>query len=66
MPLNGSHTIQVFGNDSLGTMYQSELRYFTVGTIPETLSEIPGYNLILLIGVSCVVIGVIVKKKLKF
>ena len=29
MPRNGSHTIQVFGNDSLGEMLQSEKRYFT-------------------------------------
>ncbi|MHA1191509.1 MAG: hypothetical protein ACTSP9_04350 [Promethearchaeota archaeon] len=30
MPRNGSHTIQVFGNDSLGDMFQSEKRYFTM------------------------------------
>ena len=29
MPVNGVHSIQVFGNDSLGTMYESDLRYFT-------------------------------------
>ena len=29
MPRNGSHVIQVFGNDSLGDIFQSEKRYFT-------------------------------------
>ncbi|NHK33060.1 MAG: hypothetical protein FK730_17055 [Asgard group archaeon] len=30
MPSNGVHTIQVFGNDTIGNPYQSEQRYFTV------------------------------------
>jgi len=30
MPEDGIHSIQVFGNDSLGDMYHSDLRYFTV------------------------------------
>ncbi|MFX1360054.1 MAG: hypothetical protein ACFE8T_06900 [Promethearchaeota archaeon] len=30
LPANGTHNIQVFGNDSLGTMYASNLRYFTI------------------------------------
>lgn len=30
MPLQGLHLIQIYGNDSLGTIYQSNLRYFTV------------------------------------
>ena len=30
MPENGLHTIQVFGNDSFGTNYNSKIRYFTV------------------------------------
>ena len=29
MPTNGTHTIQVFGNDSIGDMFQSEKRHFT-------------------------------------
>ena len=33
MPSNGLHSIQVFGNDSLGTMYKSDIRLFTVNTI---------------------------------
>ena len=28
--LNGVHTIQVFGNNSVGTMFESEVRYFTL------------------------------------
>ncbi|MFX1284153.1 MAG: Ig-like domain-containing protein [Promethearchaeota archaeon] len=33
MPSEGSHTIQVYGNDSVGTYYQSELRSFQVWPI---------------------------------
>ena len=29
---NGLHSIQIFGNNSLGSMYESNLRYFTVET----------------------------------
>ncbi|MFW9874950.1 MAG: hypothetical protein ACFFG0_17730 [Candidatus Thorarchaeota archaeon] len=32
MPENGIHTIQIFGNDSFGIEYESEIRYFSVGT----------------------------------
>jgi len=34
MPADGGHNIQVFGNDTMGTMYESNLRYFTVDTSP--------------------------------
>ncbi|MFX1479426.1 MAG: Ser-Thr-rich GPI-anchored membrane family protein [Promethearchaeota archaeon] len=30
MPLEGVHSIQIYGNDSIGTVYPSSLRYFTV------------------------------------
>lgn len=30
----GIHTLQVFGNNSIGTMYQSDIRYFTIGSSP--------------------------------
>jgi len=30
LPHRGTHSIQVFGNDTLGTIYQSEKRYFTM------------------------------------
>jgi hypothetical protein len=30
MPANGPHSIQLFGNDSQGYIYQSDIRYFTV------------------------------------
>ena len=43
MPSEGLHTIQVFGNDSLGTMYNSNLRYFITSTPP--LIEINSPNL---------------------
>ena len=39
MPENGLHSIQVFGNSSLGTIYQSDLRYFSVGSGPEDIEE---------------------------
>jgi len=155
MLADGSYSILVFGNDSLGTIYASNLRHFTIDTIPPEISiispttgqefssppsftlsiteenvastwytlnggptipftgesgaidstawnalangnvtirfyvrdmanredfdevevikesqeiptEIPGYNLILLIGVSCIIIVFITKKKFKF
>jgi len=33
LPSNGLHNIQVFGTDTLGTMCQSDIRYFTVSPI---------------------------------
>ena len=30
LPAEGLHSAQVFGNDTLGTMYQSDVRYFTI------------------------------------
>ena len=43
MPPDGLHTIQVFGNDSLGTIYQSNIRYFTVDIGPPNITIIsPG------------------------
>ncbi len=32
MPMDGVHSIQIFGNDSDGIIYQSELRYFSIDT----------------------------------
>ncbi len=32
MPEDGVHTIQVFGNDSVGNLFQSNVRYFSVDT----------------------------------
>lgn len=34
MPSDGTHSIQVFGNDTMGTMYQSDVSHFTVNTSP--------------------------------
>ncbi|MHA2030894.1 MAG: hypothetical protein ACW99Q_16060 [Candidatus Kariarchaeaceae archaeon] len=39
LPSNGIHTIQVYGNNSIGTIYESNLRYFTVDYTP------PSYNI---------------------
>lgn len=38
MPVDGGHNIQVFGNDTMGTMYASDLRYFTVNTAPPDIT----------------------------
>ena len=32
VPVNGTHTIQVFVTDSIGTTYESSIRHFTYGT----------------------------------
>jgi hypothetical protein len=56
MPFDGIHNIQVFGNDSIGTIYESNVRYFTIASNPRSNGgpQIPGYNLITLIGVVCI------------
>ena len=33
LPLNGHHTIQVFGNNSIGEMFESDIRHFSVESI---------------------------------
>ena len=38
LPSDGLHTIQMFGNDSLGTMYQSEISYFEIDTSPPIIT----------------------------
>ena len=38
MPSDGVHNIQVFGNDSMDAIYESELRYFTVNTAPPAIT----------------------------
>lgn len=40
IPDDGQHHVQVFGNDSMGTMYQSEIRYFDVDVNPVDISII--------------------------
>ncbi|KKL59641.1 hypothetical protein LCGC14_2213290 [marine sediment metagenome] len=44
MPADGPHSIQVFGNNSGGVMYESDIRYFTVDTSGEPPS--PYINII--------------------
>ena len=36
-PSEGVHNIQVFGNNSIGTMFQSEIRYFEIDTSPPVI-----------------------------
>ncbi|MHA1192152.1 MAG: Loki-CTERM sorting domain-containing protein [Promethearchaeota archaeon] len=38
IPADGHHKIQVFGNDSIGNMYESDVRYFTVVTSPPEIT----------------------------
>jgi hypothetical protein len=38
MPTDGTHQLQVFGNDTMGTMYESAVRYFLVDTTPPEIS----------------------------
>ena len=38
MPVDGLHGIQVYGNDSMGAMYESDLRYFSVFTSPPEIT----------------------------
>ncbi|MFX1258780.1 MAG: NosD domain-containing protein, partial [Promethearchaeota archaeon] len=44
MPDEGPHTIQVFGNDSLGNMYQSNVRHFTIALTIFIDDSDPNYN----------------------
>ena len=37
-PYDGLHTIQIFGNDSLGTNFQSNIRYFEIDTSPPIIT----------------------------
>ena len=37
IPSDGIHNIQVFGNDTMGTMYESDVRYFTIDTNSPTI-----------------------------
>lgn len=39
IPSDGPHTLKVFGNDSLGTNYQSDLRHFSVSSSSENIEE---------------------------
>jgi len=38
MPSDGLHSIQVFGNDTMGTMYESSVRHFSVDTTAPEIS----------------------------
>ncbi len=66
IPADGLHTIQVFGNNSIGTLYQSDKRYFTIGEIPIDQPGIPGYQIFVIVGVISIVSAIIVKKKFKY
>jgi len=67
MPENGLHRIQVFGNDSFGTNYSSEIRYFTVaievkGDVITFLQRYSPYFIFLIIAGLCGLIWFIKKK----
>ena len=63
--VNGTHTIQVFGNNSIGTMYQSDIRTFYIGEMPTIPPGIPGFNILLIMGTLIIVTGILIKKKSK-
>jgi hypothetical protein len=44
VPDDGLHKIQVFGNNSLGTMYSSEMRYFSINLLPLININLPTQN----------------------
>ena len=43
-PSEGFHTIQVFGNDSLNAIYESEIRYFSIDLPPIIIINKPNQN----------------------
>ncbi|MGB5910564.1 MAG: zinc ribbon domain-containing protein [Promethearchaeia archaeon] len=60
VPENGTHNIQVFGNDTLGAMYASNLIYFSINTPPPYIP--PDNSLIIIISVAIgasIAVGVI-------
>lgn len=69
IPTDGVHTIQVFGNDSLGIMYQSNIRFFTYGHIQDSIlpPSIPGYNIITvtLISITGIIVSLVSRRKYK-
>lgn len=44
IPLGALHNIQVFGNDSIGIKYESEVRYFTIYELPKIFIKLPIQN----------------------
>ncbi|MFX0007165.1 MAG: hypothetical protein ACFFA7_06425 [Promethearchaeota archaeon] len=63
--VNGKHSIQVFGNNTIGTMYQSDIRYFTIGSSPTIPPGIPGFDVLLILGTLSITSGILIKKKSK-
>ena len=40
LPPTGTHSIQIYANDTIGNLYQSELRYFTVDASPPSYTSV--------------------------
>ncbi|MFX1487862.1 MAG: hypothetical protein ACFFBI_01850 [Promethearchaeota archaeon] len=65
-PSDGIHNIQVYGNDTMGTIYESNLMYFTIDTIStSTPPNIPGYNLLIIMGIASLIGIMLIKKNFK-
>ena len=64
-PEDGSHTIQVFGKDSLGNIYQSGLRYFSVDTIAEESPHITFIITISSIGIGVAGVSLVLLRRRK-
>ncbi|MFX1408991.1 MAG: hypothetical protein ACFFA6_01455 [Promethearchaeota archaeon] len=63
-PLNGTHSIQLYGNDTIGTLYESDIRYFTIGPLPPSSKpDIPGYSLLIIISVISIISIILIKKQ---
>ena len=70
VPLDGIHSIQVFGNDSIGNYYKSDIRYFIIDVIEPissgassseketSLNERPSLNLIIFLILGAIAIVV--------
>jgi len=51
MPNDGLHSVQVFGNDSIGNIYESEVRYFTVSSISSISPFNPFYLIVIVLSI---------------
>ncbi|MFX1343460.1 MAG: hypothetical protein ACFFAI_00015 [Promethearchaeota archaeon] len=64
MPSEGLHRIQVIGNDSMGMLYQSDVRYFKIPSEPSE-PMIYGYSLWVLIGIISVTSIIVIRRRNK-
>jgi len=51
MPNDGLHSVQVFGNDSIGNIYESEVKYFTISSISSISHFNPIYIIVIVVSI---------------